>query len=299
MSNALCRKRRRRNSQPHGPVIDLEGHVGAAEAVLKLGGLNHQGRRAVEHRRPHEAVKAVLTQGCPEGSDRAGVAAVGAVEVLDRRSCLRVDQVHATERAYSAATRNGVVLVHELVDLLLHDGLNDILRTSYEVMLKHELHALVARGQGDRVRVEGRAPAKGIVLEVILDRLPHRHHGQGHVSSREALRASHDVRREVVVLEAPELARAPEPDHDLVRNHEDAVPVADGSHPLHVALRRHMDTARANHRFQHDRRDGVRALAEDLLLEVAQSLGSALLVGGSELESVRVRGVHCLHEARR
>ncbi len=67
--------------------------------------------------------------------------------------------------------------------------------------------------------------------------------------------------------------RPPEACHDLIADHQDVVAGADLAHALDVAVRRDEDPVGAHDRLEEDRRDRVRALVADDVLEALEALG--------------------------
>ena len=68
------------------------------------------------------------------------------------------------------------------------------------------------------------------------------------------------------------LAGASKAGHNLVRNHQNAVLVADFAHALDVAVRRHKDSIRAGNRLQDKSRDRLWSFELDHFFDVSQSL---------------------------
>ena len=111
-----------------------------------------------------------------------------------------------------------------------------------------------------------------------------------HVPRVDTLRERDQVRDHVPDVHGEPLAATAEASHDLVRDHDDAMCVAQCTYSRQVAVRRHQDAVRADDGLQHDRCDVVSALEHDDLGQVGER-SLALLFRGVRPErgAVRVR----------
>ena len=82
-------------------------------------------------------------------------------------------------------------------------------------------------------------------------RIDHRG-SERHIAAVDALCEHHDVRLDPVRAAAEHRAGASEAGHDFVRDHENAVPVADFANQRPEIRRRHNDAARALNRLGND-----------------------------------------------
>mmetsp|Transcript_15422 Transcript_15422/g.36392 ORF Transcript_15422/g.36392 Transcript_15422/m.36392 type:complete len:348 (-) Transcript_15422:325-1368(-) len=188
------------------------------------------------------------------------------------------------------------MLQRQFLELLQHDRLQ-VPHIVKHVLLQHVLHSLVGASQSYRMGVEGGAPANGVRHEVILDLLSDSDHGQRHEGGGEALGGSHDVRHNTFeVLEAEEMARAAETNHDLIANEQDVVLVTQSPEALHVSLGWDQDTTSTHDAFNEDGSNGLWPFSQDLVLEAGQSSLCCRVVCGAPAEAVRL-WVEELHEA--
>ena len=110
-----------------------------------------------------------------------------------------------------------------------------------------------------------------------------------------------DVGDDVVVLDAEPLPRPAPGGHDLVRDEEDPVLIAELAQALHVALRRRDDPVGADDRLDDDGGNRLGVVVHELLFENGKRLLPALLlVLGAEGAAVRIRTeeVHHAGDAR-
>jgi hypothetical protein len=135
-----------------------------------------------------------------------------------------------------------------------------------------------------------------VPLEVLSDGRAHRHCPEGDVAGGQAFGDRHDVRHDVPVVDREPFARAAEPRHDLVGDEENPVAVAEGAHPLEVAVGRDQDAVGAGDRLEDERRDGCWALELDGLLQVGQR--RLRVVERAERAVVRVEHVDHADQAR-
>ena len=103
--------------------------------------------------------------------------------------------------------------------------------------------------------------------------MAHRHGAQRQVRGRQALGHRHQIGHDVPVIHGEPASAAPETGHHLVAHHQDPVPVAQVTDALEVAVGRDEDPVRPHDRLEEDRRDRVRALVADDILETLERLG--------------------------
>mmetsp|Transcript_12063 Transcript_12063/g.34871 ORF Transcript_12063/g.34871 Transcript_12063/m.34871 type:complete len:303 (+) Transcript_12063:561-1469(+) len=184
------------------------------------------------------------------------------------------------------------MVVDELLDLLQHHRLHR-LDPVHNVLLEGVLDALVGADHGHGVGVVGGSPAQGVRVEELLDVAPDSHHGHGHKRRSEPLCRGHNVgNNTLIVLVAPHLAGAPKADHDLVKDEENIILVAEGPDPLDVAWRVHEGAAGPNDGLQHDGGNGLGTLHENLLLEHGHCIGRDILMRAPHVKVERVRVEH-------
>ena len=123
------------------------------------------------------------------------------------------------------------------------------------------------------------------------------HRAERHVARVDPLRDGDDVRDDVPVLAGEPAARAAEAGHHLVEDQQDPVAVADLADRLQVAVGRQDDPVRPGDRLEDDRRDRVRALVLEDLLEVRRARADRARIGVARRAAVRVRVEHP-HDAR-
>ncbi len=202
-----------------------------------------------------------------EAAHRARGLSLG-VERHERLARLAVlDELEAPEEAEAAHLADAGVLRGEARQLgrqhLAHRG-----RVLDDLLLAHRLDRRDSGGAGDRVAGRGEATGELVVLEPVGELLRDDHRAQRYGAGRDALGHGHDVGDDVPVLAGEPAACAPEADHDLVEDQQDAVAVADLADRPQVAVGRHEDAVRPRHRLHEDGGDGVRPLVLQDLLEV-------------------------------
>ena len=138
-----------------------------------------------------------------------------------------------------------------------------------------------------RVREAARVDA---VVERRRDLVGDDHAAERDVARVHALGEADEVGRDVPALDREPLAAAPEAGHHLVGDEHDAVAVAEVTHALQVAGRRHEDAVGAHDRLEDDRRDRVRTLEHHDLVEVRERPLALLGLGRRvERRAVEVR----------
>ena len=98
------------------------------------------------------------------------------------------------------------------------------------------LDARRAGGARKRVAAVRGSDPEDVVVEVLRDLLRDDGATERHVSGRHALRESHDVRDDALVVGAEPLPRASEAGHDLVEHEEDPVAIAERAQAPEVAV---------------------------------------------------------------
>jgi hypothetical protein len=225
-------------------------------------------------RSPGAAVQAGVEQGGGQESAQQPLGLV-VVERLLRR--LVLDQLDAEEVTVAADVSDD-----QQIEELLQRGaeergvLADVLQ---EPLLLEDVEILRGdRGRhgvpAERVPVGegGRAVSERLVDTVAYDRP-----AQGRVPAGDGLRERDHVGLVVVGLGAEVRPEAAEGADDLVGDEQHVVFVADLAHALEVARRRREAAAGILHRLEEDRRDRVRALEEDHLLDPVRRPESELL----------------------
>ena len=153
-----------------------------------------------------------------------------------------------------------------------------------EALALEDVEVGQADGRGDRVAAEGVAVQEGVValVERLGEAVGDDAGADRGVARGHALGAGDHVRDVAELVAGEHRAEAAEGADDLVGDEQHVVLVADLAHPLEVAGRRREAAAGVLHRLQEDRGDRLRALEEDLLLD---------LVGGPAAEGLRVVAV--------
>ena len=106
---------------------------------------------------------------------------------------------------------------------------------------------------------------------------------EGDIATVHAFGEADEVGSDVPVVDGKPLSTAPKASHDLIRNEQDAVLVAELPHASQVAGRRHQNAVGAHHWLQDDGRDGARSLHHDRVGQVLEGpRGFLCLVRGIE-----------------
>src|SRR6266511_204856 len=276
----------------HPPVGDVQGAVDDLEPIGELLLADAQGR--VGHHVPpsDESVEAVLQQ---VALDRLHLVA-GAVErrhglergaVADELQHPEQPDVPRGADAGAPLGQPGVVGPHHLAQLA---------SVLDQAVLLVDADRRQRRRQRERVGAVGEPSEVHVLLEVLRDGRAHRDRPERDVARGEPLGDRHDVRHDAPVVHREPFAGAAEPRHDLVGDQQDAVAVAEGAHPLEVAVRRDQDAVGPADRLEDERRDRARSLELDRLLQVGQ--GRLGVVDRTERPVVGVQHVDHTDQAR-
>ena len=141
-----------------------------------------------------------------------------------------------------------------------------------EVILLVDVQRRQRRGERHRVARVGEAAVEHHRIELLGDVPAHGDGAQRQVRGGQALGHGHQVGDGVPVLDREPPAGAPETRHHLVGDHQDAVAIAELANALDVAVRRNEDAVGADDGLEEDRRDRVRSLVHDHVLETAEAL---------------------------
>mmetsp|Transcript_11348 Transcript_11348/g.23196 ORF Transcript_11348/g.23196 Transcript_11348/m.23196 type:complete len:220 (-) Transcript_11348:744-1403(-) len=217
----------------------------------------------MDDRGPEEADEANLVESLGVG---LGGLSPSSVEVVGL-GAVGHDNVKSTKESGCAVLLDRGVVLSTLLEVVLEHR-RHLLDVPNDVVAEHLLDVGVRGSHGHGVGLEGGAPAHGVLFEELHHLVADGDHGNGCDTRAEALGASDDVRNDAVVpLESPHVSGPAEPNHDLIEVEEDVVLVAKSADALHVTIREGQDTRGARNTLEHDARNVVSSLVEDLFLK--------------------------------
>ena len=192
------------------------------------------------------------------------------VEGTERLEGLPVlHELEDAEQADVAGAAHARMLRRERVVVRAHHRFEP-LRVADEVVVLDHLHRGDRRRHAERMRVVGQPAPEHVLVEVLGHVRREADGAERRVRGRQPLRRRDDVGHDVPVVHGEPLARAAPPAHHLVGDQHDAVARAQLAHALQVAVGRDQDAVRAGDRLDDERRDRVRPLQLDRLLEQSQ-----------------------------
>src|SRR2546430_7298382 len=118
----------------------------------------------------------------------------------------------------------------------------------------------------------GEPAIEDAVLEVLRDLRAYSNRAERDVTARQTLCHRDDVGHDIPMVDGKPLTGPAKSGHDLVANHQDAVPVAQIPYTLQVAIGRDQDPVRPSYRLQDEAGNGTRPLELNRLFQVAQRL---------------------------
>ncbi len=182
------------------------------------------------------------------------------------------DEVDDPEQAQVAGRPDARMLGRQPAVVLAHDRV-EAGRVVDQAVLLVDTDRGQRRREADRVAAVGQPAVEHLGLELLGQAVAHGDRAERQVRAGQALGHRHQVRGHAPVVDGEPATRSPEAGHDLVGDHQDVVAIADLAHAGDVAVGRDEDAVGPDDGLEEDRRDRLRALVADDVLEALQALG--------------------------